>query len=119
VVSQPGKPKGRGNKAVPVPSPVEEVARRRGLPPDRILCPASAKDVRQPAGQQPWHNAMCSAPMCVLCGSGGLELAFVHGCHVLGRCHTVSTLPVVLMQHTNVLVVSSSGLITTAHKSHE
>ena len=39
VVSQPGKPKGRGNKATPVPSPVESLARKEGLPDDRILCP--------------------------------------------------------------------------------
>jgi hypothetical protein len=45
VVSQPGKPKGRGNKATPVPSPVEQLARQH-LPDDAILCPRSAKDVR-------------------------------------------------------------------------
>jgi hypothetical protein len=39
VVSQPGKPKGRGNKATPVPSPVEQLARQAGVPDDRILCP--------------------------------------------------------------------------------
>jgi len=39
VVSQPGKPKGRGNKAVPVPSPVEQLAREAGVPDDRIWCP--------------------------------------------------------------------------------
>lgn len=39
VVSQPGKPKGRGNKGVPTPSPVEALARSAGLPDDRILCP--------------------------------------------------------------------------------
>ncbi|KAI8471050.1 MAG: methionyl-tRNA formyltransferase [Monoraphidium minutum] len=44
VVSQPGKPKGRGNKAVPVPSPVEQLARAAGVPDDRILCPKTARD---------------------------------------------------------------------------
>ena len=44
VVSQPGKPKGRGNKTTPVPTPVEEAARSLGLPQDSILCPSSAKD---------------------------------------------------------------------------
>lgn len=44
VVSQPGKPKGRGNKAVPVPSPVEQLARQH-LPDSAILCPKSAKEV--------------------------------------------------------------------------
>jgi methionyl-tRNA formyltransferase len=39
VVAQPGKPKGRGNKAVPVPSPVEQLAREAGVPDDRIWCP--------------------------------------------------------------------------------
>lgn len=45
VVSQPGKPKGRGNKSVPVPSPVEQLAREAGLNDAQILCPASAKEV--------------------------------------------------------------------------
>ncbi len=45
VVTQPGKPKGRGNKAIPTPSEVETAARAAGLPAERILCPASAKDV--------------------------------------------------------------------------
>jgi methionyl-tRNA formyltransferase len=45
VVSQPGKPKGRGNKATPVPSPVEETARAwKRMPKDGVLTPASAKD---------------------------------------------------------------------------
>eukprot|EP00951_Prasinocladus_malaysianus_P045142 scaffold595388_cov14-Prasinocladus_malaysianus.AAC.1 len=42
VVTQPGRPKGR--KKTPVPSPVEDLARERGLPDDLILTPASAKD---------------------------------------------------------------------------
>lgn len=45
VVSQPGKPKGRGNKTVPVPSPVEQLARDAGFGDDRIMCPARARDV--------------------------------------------------------------------------
>jgi methionyl-tRNA formyltransferase len=44
VISQPGKPKGRGNKAVPVPTPVEQLARQH-LPDTAILCPKSAKEV--------------------------------------------------------------------------
>jgi methionyl-tRNA formyltransferase len=46
VVSQPGKPKGRGNKSVPIPSPVEQLARESGLADEQIMCPAKAKDVR-------------------------------------------------------------------------
>ncbi len=48
VVSQPGKPKGRGNKAVPIPSPVEQLARSSGIADDRILCPKSAREVSKP-----------------------------------------------------------------------
>ncbi|GIM13357.1 hypothetical protein Vretimale_16514 [Volvox reticuliferus] len=45
VVSQPGKPKGRGNRAVAIASPVEALARDSGLlPADRILCPARARE---------------------------------------------------------------------------
>ncbi|EFJ45234.1 hypothetical protein VOLCADRAFT_106047 [Volvox carteri f. nagariensis] len=45
VVSQPGKPKGRGNRAVAIPSPVEALARDSGLlGPDQILCPARARE---------------------------------------------------------------------------
>jgi methionyl-tRNA formyltransferase len=44
VVSQPGKPRGRGNKSTPLPTPVEEEALRSGIGPSQILCPASAKD---------------------------------------------------------------------------
>ena len=46
VVSQPGKPKGRGNKGLPTPSPVEQLARQHNMPDDAILCPKSAKEVR-------------------------------------------------------------------------
>jgi methionyl-tRNA formyltransferase len=45
VVSQPGRPRGRGSKrAEPQPSPVECLARDAGLPDDRILCPERAGD---------------------------------------------------------------------------
>ncbi|KAG2431327.1 hypothetical protein HYH02_013455 [Chlamydomonas schloesseri] len=45
VVSQPGKPRGRGNRAVAQPSPVEALARDSGLlAPEAILCPARAKE---------------------------------------------------------------------------
>uniref|UniRef100_A0A383VFK5 Methionyl-tRNA formyltransferase, mitochondrial n=1 Tax=Tetradesmus obliquus TaxID=3088 RepID=A0A383VFK5_TETOB len=44
VVSQPGKPKGRGNKGLPTPSPVEQLARQHNIPDDAILCPKSAKE---------------------------------------------------------------------------
>ncbi|GLC48684.1 hypothetical protein PLESTB_000125500 [Pleodorina starrii] len=45
VVSQPGKPKGRGNRAVAIPSPVEALARDSGLlRPDQIVCPARARE---------------------------------------------------------------------------
>lgn len=50
MVSQPGKPKGRGNRAVPVPSPVEQLARDQGLGDDHIVCPAKAKEVRGTVG---------------------------------------------------------------------
>lgn len=46
MVSQPGKPKGRGNKAVPVPTPVEQLARQHLPETVPILCPKSAKEVR-------------------------------------------------------------------------
>lgn len=42
VVSQPGKPKGRGNKSVPVPTPVEEAATSLGLAA-QIMCPTTAR----------------------------------------------------------------------------
>lgn len=45
VVTQPGKPKGRGNRGVPTPSPVEQLARDLGVQQEAIVCPASAKDV--------------------------------------------------------------------------
>lgn len=48
-MSQPGKPKGRGNKAVPVPTPVEQLARQH-LPETAILCPKSAREVCHCAG---------------------------------------------------------------------
>ncbi|KXZ47585.1 hypothetical protein GPECTOR_34g744 [Gonium pectorale] len=45
VVSQPGKPRGRGNRAVALPSPVEALARDSGLlPPEDVLCPARASE---------------------------------------------------------------------------
>jgi methionyl-tRNA formyltransferase len=44
VVSQPGRPKGRGNKKVPQPSEVEQLALASGLQPHQILCPEKATD---------------------------------------------------------------------------
>ncbi len=56
MVSQPGKPRGRGNKATPLPTPVEEQARALGMQPwapsgdapppagGAVLCPATARD---------------------------------------------------------------------------
>ncbi|KAG2484615.1 hypothetical protein HYH03_016569 [Edaphochlamys debaryana] len=44
VVSQPGKPRGRGNRAVAQPSPVEALAREQGLTDDAITCPAKANE---------------------------------------------------------------------------
>jgi len=46
VVSQPGRPRGRGRSksGPPPPSPVAEAAIARGVPEDRILCPAKAND---------------------------------------------------------------------------
>lgn len=43
VVTQPGRPKGRGKKQVP--SPVEAAALERGLSRDAIMCPVSAREV--------------------------------------------------------------------------
>lgn len=45
VVSQPGKPRGRGNASTPLPSPVEALARSQGLGDDFITCPARANEV--------------------------------------------------------------------------
>ena len=45
MVTQPGRPKGRGNRSKPQPSPVEEAARAAGLPDDVIFCPVKARDV--------------------------------------------------------------------------
>ncbi|KAK9830310.1 hypothetical protein WJX72_010930 [[Myrmecia] bisecta] len=44
VVTQPGKPKGRGNKSIPQPSPVEVAARGASIAADRIWTPAKAHD---------------------------------------------------------------------------
>ena len=46
VVSQPGKPRGRGNKSTPLPTPVEQAAREViGLSEEAVLCPRSAREV--------------------------------------------------------------------------
>ncbi len=69
VVSQPGKPKGRGNRAVPVPSPVEQLARDHGLGDDHIVCPVKAKEVRGTVGTGRGRGArgtgMGSARVCL------------------------------------------------------
>jgi len=48
VVSQPGKPRGRGRSksadTPPPPSPVAAAALARGVPPERVLCPAKANE---------------------------------------------------------------------------
>ena len=46
VVSQPGRPRGRGRhkSGPPPPSPVAVTALRRGVPADRVLCPTKAND---------------------------------------------------------------------------
>lgn len=44
VVSQPGRPKGRGNKRVPQPSEVEQLAVSSGFSSERILCPEKASE---------------------------------------------------------------------------
>lgn len=45
VVSQPGRPRGRGRKSdVPPPSPVAELALKRGMAEDRVLCPEKANE---------------------------------------------------------------------------
>lgn len=73
VVSQPGKPKGRGNKAVPVPSPVEQLARDHGFGNDQILVPIKARDVSTHPSRhvrtamQAWHTLH---QQCILCISG-------------------------------------------------
>ncbi len=45
VVTQPGRPRGRGNRRTPEPSPVEAAARELGFHDDRILAPAKASEV--------------------------------------------------------------------------
>lgn len=47
VVSQPGRPRGRGNKSTPQPSPVEALALEAGISKDQILCPVKASEVQQ------------------------------------------------------------------------
>lgn len=44
VVTQPGRPKGRGK--VPQPSPVQLLAHERGLSEDQVLSPIKAREVR-------------------------------------------------------------------------
>ena len=45
VVSQPGRPRGRGRKSdAPMPSPVAELAMKRGIAEDRVLCPEKANE---------------------------------------------------------------------------
>ena len=45
VVSQPGRPRGRGRKSdEAAPSPVAELALRRGMAEDRVLCPEKANE---------------------------------------------------------------------------
>ena len=43
VVTQPGRPKGRGRKSVE--SPVAQVARAHGIEDNRVLCPVTVRDV--------------------------------------------------------------------------
>lgn len=45
VVTQPGRPKGRGNRKVATASPVEEAARAGGVEEQRVLCPVKANEV--------------------------------------------------------------------------
>jgi methionyl-tRNA formyltransferase len=44
VVTQPGRPKGRRNKGVPQPSPVQLAAEEYGVPEDMIFCPIKASE---------------------------------------------------------------------------
>ena len=46
VVSQPGRPRGRGRSkgGPPPPSPVTEAAMRKGVPEDRLLSPVKANE---------------------------------------------------------------------------
>ncbi len=65
VVTQPGRPRGRGNRRTPEASPVEVAARELGLRDDRILAPAKASEVLAPG------------PMLVLTGmsiAGGTQM---------------------------------------------
>ena len=45
VISQPGRPQGRGKRRLSQPSPVELVARQAGFDPEQILCPEKAREV--------------------------------------------------------------------------
>eukprot|EP00889_Picochlorum_renovo_P002271 jgi/Picre1/29301/NNA_004692.t2 len=44
VVTQPGRPKGRRNKGVPQPSPVQVCALEHGIHEDAIFCPVKASE---------------------------------------------------------------------------
>ncbi len=45
IVTQPGRPRGRGSKKVAQPSPVAQLVLDRGWPEDRILSPVKASEV--------------------------------------------------------------------------
>lgn len=60
VISQPGKPKGRGNRKVPVPSPVAMVALDNGFQDGKdLLCPHTAKDGDFLSCLESWRPDLC------------------------------------------------------------
>ncbi|GMH35325.1 hypothetical protein BSKO_03193 [Bryopsis sp. KO-2023] len=60
VVSQPGRPKGRGNRKVPVPSPVSMVALENGFEEGaKLQCPVSAKDDEFLSTLESWQPDLC------------------------------------------------------------
>ncbi len=46
IVTQPNRPKGRGNKKVAQPSPVAQLALDQGWPQEKILSPVKASEVQ-------------------------------------------------------------------------
>jgi hypothetical protein len=85
VVSQPGKPRGRGRggDAPPPPSPVAALAAARGVPPDAILTPATAKDA---AFLDAMRVRPCGARFAAASGGAARALAARASPDPAGRC---------------------------------
>lgn len=60
VVSQPGKPKGRGNRKIAVPSPVSALAVENGFEDGhQLVCPTSARDEDFLSLVSSWEPDLC------------------------------------------------------------